>query len=238
MTQPLFLLIGILGAAFLIYAFTTMNLLNRTARFLAIGLLVLLSILLGNRVFSSNRNSPNQLQPFVDRSIPSIDQAQTGWDRTPYLIFERMLSDINNFNSGSNLPVGPSPSPSISPGLPSTTSPAPNNRGEVPSPSPTLPSPNASLPQTPDPNQYPDRYPDQFPSDQYPNEPDPNQPEPLQPDPVQPPAASPVPDQPYSNLPDSPRYGDSCPDSAYAGDPCPDPDQSNSQQSDPIPAWW
>lgn len=161
--DPLLILIGIAGVAFIVYAFTVIKVFGRNARMLGISLLVLLVILVGDRVLSpgfwelpewipglgnpSSRvaaESGWQAIPFEVSILwlseleelgiePSLE-VELGWQEIPSVIADLWLSAVADAGNSAQIPTSPVP-PSPSPASPSPTVPV----SPTPSVSPATP---------------------------------------------------------------------------------------------------
>lgn len=178
MFDPLSLLIGVAGIAFIVYAFSTMKVFNRNARLIGISILMAVLILLGNRLLSPDRRAllPDNLIPRTtpEETVPrdslpydtspwpnpfrrdpdSAPRLQPGWEDAPYVILELILGELAGAGNSSETPIIPtpttpaSPPPSIAPASPTPASPTPAS--PAPSPRPTQPTPTPASP-TPSP---------------------------------------------------------------------------------------
>lgn len=142
MSEAIWVLIGIAGIAAILYTFIRIRVLRGVGRMFAISLLVLVTILLGNRLLSPDEfRMPSTLLPAID-SDASV--AQTGWQGLPGILLDLLLNS-GNFQSPT-APTTPVPVPSITP-TPAPITPVPSI---TPTPAPVSPPVTpASPPVTP-----------------------------------------------------------------------------------------
>ncbi len=170
----LLFVVGLAGVGFMIYAFSLMKLFSSKVRWLGISLLILITVLFGDRI-----TSPKDTWNFPGwgpaRSPDTVENLfRTGWQEIPYVMFNLLLAEFGNFDDAVEPPTSPSPSaipspppspvprtssptPSLTPAVPSPTL-APSVPPAVLSPSPTPPSPMPTVPDLP-PRTAPDREP-------------------------------------------------------------------------------
>lgn len=239
--DPLLVVIGMAGVAFMLYAFTTIKLVKGTARTIATSILMLILVLVGNRLLGSSdpgeAEQPWFADPFADLWPPNILQpnletAQTGFDDILFEAIDLMLSQ------------GLDAAPPVAPSPPLTPSPAPRQASPLPSP---LPSIQPTIQPTIQP-------PVQPPTQAQPPTHAPASPTPVNPVPVSPVPVSPVPASPLQPAPiqpiqppvqPSPLVPSPIPNPApkppAPSQPTPFPDSdpyNNPDHSEPVPAWW
>ncbi len=214
--DPLLIMIGMGGIAFILYAFTSIKLVKGPARIIATSTLMLLLVLMGNQLLAPSQpeeaDQPWFEDLFTNILTPSLTTAQTGWQDVQFEALDLMLSQ--GLVGDTVPPVAPS-QPPIQPSIqPSVQAPV---QPSVQAPSPLPPSPILPSPVQPSPVQPTHVQPNQI-------QPSP-QPSPVQPSPVPPsPIPSPVPDfNPNDNQPTP--YPDTAP-------------YDSPDQSEPVPAWW
>lgn len=103
--EPLSILIGIVGVSFIVYAFTTMRLLSRMVGLISIGVIAIVATLLGHQVFSSGSWQSPEFLPGLDNPWAKVSPAQTGWQDTPYVAFNLLLSELGSAGDASNVGI-------------------------------------------------------------------------------------------------------------------------------------
>lgn len=176
--DPLFILIGVAGIAFMIYAFSVMKVFKGNARMLGTGVLVVIVILLGDRLMSPEFwRTPTWIPdldlPGINSSDSRVGYAESGWQELPGDIAILWLSELEalgieprlNLQSGwqevpaviSNLwPAAwaavesGQPPASSNPTVPYPVNPSPSNPvTPIVPPTPVIPAPVIPAPATP-----------------------------------------------------------------------------------------
>ena len=233
LSEPLLVLVGIAGVMFMTYAFSQFIKLKGRVRMFAISAIMLVTVLLGNRIFDSRLSNSNpSTNPSTNPSINSLWDllpkgpvtepgiAQTGWQDLPLDVLGIFLAALSSQSPTPYISPVPASPPSVSPTPTPTPSPIPTVSA---SPSPTIP-PSVSQPSV-----QPYLQPSISPAPVQPSVQPYIQPY-IQPTPVQPslPPSSAQPYNPYA------PYAQPSPNPA----PQPPRPAPNQPAQPPVSAWW